>query len=148
MVSVIAPPYRDPFPGTRLDPGPLSLIGLDGRGHQLRYQSAKSVAALGTSSVLAPPYQDPFPGPGRDPFPSMIQQHRPISSNSRRIAHSPSRRPAGEEREEATATAHNSQLLPPCSHNRHPPGPGQSILQLRDGHTKDSQSAPYTKGRR
>ena len=146
------PALSGPFPGDQVGPGPLSLIRPDGRGHQCRYRSAKSVAAPGTSSVLAPPYWDLFPGPGLDQGPpsrtSLNQQHRPISSNSRRIAHSPSRRPAGEEREEATATAQNSQLPPPCSYNRHPPGPGQSTSRLRDRHTKDSQSAPYAKGRR
>ena len=124
IASVIAPPYRDPFPGTKWDPGPLSLIGLDGRGHQLRYQSAKSVAALGTSSVRAPPYRDLFPGPGLDQGPpsrtSLNQQHRQISSNSRQIAHSPSRRPTGEEKEEATAAAQSS-LQPPQPHSRQPP---------------------------
>ena len=150
-VERYCPALSGPFPGDQVGPGTPFPNWARWEGSPVPLPKCQKCGGAGHFERSCPPCRDLFPGPGLDQGPpsrtSLNQQHRPVNSNNRRIAHSPSRRPAGEERGEATATAHNSRRLPPCSDTRHPPGPGQSILQLRDRHAKDSQSMPCT-GRR
>ena len=82
MSSVIAPPYRDPFPGTKWDPGPLSLIGLDGRGSPVALPKCQKCGGAGHFERLCPALSGPLPGawagPGT-PFPDFSEPAAPAN---------------------------------------------------------------------